>query len=108
MEEEIPTGLYLLRMIPKQSLHRKFPKIKFYRFFLAAIVRLLMGYLFLTNTFLVVVQAEEVLDIFYDVLALQFLQQLDDISFALAKIDVFGKHLKIVSLNTEIFQSRIQ
>mmetsp|Transcript_11949 Transcript_11949/g.25217 ORF Transcript_11949/g.25217 Transcript_11949/m.25217 type:complete len:574 (+) Transcript_11949:205-1926(+) len=97
MEEEIPTGLYLLRMIPKQSLHRKFPKIKFYRFFLAAIVRLLMGYLFLTNTFLVVVQAEEVLDIFYDVLALQFLQQLDDISFALAKIDVFGKHLKIAS-----------
>ncbi|KAL7473437.1 hypothetical protein ACHAXS_014063 [Conticribra weissflogii] len=78
MEEEIPTSLYLLRMIPKQSLHKKFPNIKFYRFFLAAMVRLLMGYLFLTNTFLVVVQAEEVLDIFYDVLALQFLQQLGE------------------------------
>lgn len=75
-----------------------------------------------------VVQATAVLDIFYDVLAIQFLQQLDDISFNLAKvrtetmvcniyqpidlsslivdlifssaqIDVFGRHLKHAALS---------
>ena len=73
MEEEIPTGLYLLRLITKKSLHNTFPRMKFSRFVAAAIVRLVMGYLFLFNTFCVVVQATAVLDIFFDVLALQFL-----------------------------------
>ena len=40
-----------------------------------------MGYLFLVNVLLVLVHAEDVLTIFYDVLALQFVQQLDDIGF---------------------------
>jgi len=39
-------------------------------------------------------QASGVIDIFYDVLALQFVQQLDDIAFSLAKMDVFGKGLR--------------
>ncbi|KAL7535670.1 hypothetical protein ACHAXR_006658 [Thalassiosira sp. AJA248-18] len=124
MEEEIPTGLYLLRMISKESLNNKFPTILFVKFVLAAIVRLVMvsticelliicakrmplihsssnfkGYLFLFNTFVVVAQATAVLDIFYDVLALQFLQQLDDIAFNLSKIDVFGKRLKYAALS---------
>ncbi|KAL9179249.1 hypothetical protein ACHAXT_008539 [Thalassiosira profunda] len=43
MEEEIPTGLYLLRMISKESLHLKYPKLQFWRFVLSAIVRLIMG-----------------------------------------------------------------
>ena len=60
--------------------------MKFGRFVAAAFVRLVMGYLFLFNTFCVVVQATAVLDIFFDVLALQFLQQLDDISFNLSCI----------------------
>ncbi len=50
MEEEIPMGLYLLRMITKESLEKAFPRIKFGKFLLAAIVRLVMGYLFLFNT----------------------------------------------------------
>ncbi len=50
-------------------------------------------------SFCVVVQATAVLDIFYDVLALQFLQQLDDISFNLAKIDVFGQRLKHAAIS---------
>ena len=99
MEEEIPTGLYLLRLITKESLHKIFPKMKFGRFVAAAFVRLVMGYLFLFNTFCVVVQATAVLDIFFDVLALQFLQQLDDISFNLSKIDVMGKRLKRAALS---------
>lgn len=44
--------------------------------------------------FLVVAQGTGVLDIFYDVLALQFLQVIHDIAFRLAKLSTFGKRLK--------------
>ena len=69
MEEELPTGFYLLRMITKKSLHEKYPRIMYYKFTFSALVRIGMGYLFLFNTFLVVIQATGVLEIFYDVLA---------------------------------------
>lgn len=52
--------------------------------------------------FLVVAQGTGVLDIFYDVLALQFLQVLDDIAFRLAKLSTFGKRLKWAT-NKKIF-----
>mmetsp|Transcript_688 Transcript_688/g.1137 ORF Transcript_688/g.1137 Transcript_688/m.1137 type:complete len:644 (-) Transcript_688:26-1957(-) len=94
MEEEIPSALFMLRQIPKSSLIQTTPQINYGKFVFAAIVRLMMGYAFLINMFLVVVQAKTVLDIFYDVIALQFIQQLDDICFALAKMDVFGKRMK--------------
>lgn len=94
MEEEIPSTLYMLRQIPRTSLVKTTPHIKYGKFVFAAVVRLLMGYGFLVNMFLVVVQAKYVLDIFYDVIALQFIQQLDDICFTLAKMDVFGKRMK--------------
>jgi len=42
----------------------------------------------------VLIQANEVIAIFYDVLALQFVQQLDHISFSLAKIDVLENRLR--------------
>ena len=46
------------------------------------------------NMFLVVAQGSGVLDIFYDCLALQFLQILDNIAFSIAKMGTFGKRLK--------------
>ena len=46
------------------------------------------------NMFLVVAQGDEVLGIFYDCLALQFLQILDNMAFSVAKMGVFGRHLK--------------
>ena len=46
------------------------------------------------NMFLVVAQGDEVLGIFYDCLALQFLQILDNMAFGVAKMGVFGRHLK--------------
>ena len=94
MEEEIPAALFLLRQVPKSSLRQTTPKLNYSRFVFTAIVRLLMGYAFLINMFLVVIQAKAVLDIFYDVIAIQFVQQLDDICFDLAKKDVFGKRMK--------------
>ena len=57
-----------------------------------------MGYLFLTNVVLILVQAENVLEIFYDVLALQFLQQLDDIAFTISKMEVLGKRLYLATV----------
>lgn len=98
MEEEIPQALFLLRHISKKSLLTEFPGFRFWRFILSAFIRLVMGYMFLINTFCVVAQADTVLGIFYDVLALQFLQQLDDITFQLAKMDVLGARLKHAAL----------
>ena len=97
MEEEIPESLYLLRMISEKTLRNKAPNLKFGKFVFCACVRITMGYLFYFNMFIVVAQATAVIDIFFDVLALQFLQQVDDIAFKLAKWDVFGKRLKRAS-----------
>lgn len=97
MEEEIPESLYLLRMITEKTLHQREPDLKYGKFIFCAVLRFIMGYLFYLNMFTVVVQATAVIDIFFDVLALQFLQQLDDIAFNLAKMDVFGKRIKRAS-----------
>ena len=86
MEEEIPTGLYLLRRISKPYLESKFPEVQYPRFVMSSILRITIGYLFLLNVILVLIQADVVIEIFYDVLALQFIQQL-------------GKH----ELGTELF-----
>jgi hypothetical protein len=94
MEEEIPTALFLLRRIPKQYFKSKFPELKYEKFVCSCLLRIFTGYLFLLNVLLILVQASGVLDIFYDVLALQFLQQLDDIAFSLARMSVLSKTMK--------------
>lgn len=120
MEEEIPTGIYLLRRIRKSSL--KAANINYMKFVGSSVVRILLGYTFLVNVFFVIAQGDRVLQIFYDMLALSkscgktlllvqskwcflrflfspslcvdFVEMLDDISFLLATMDVFGKRLK--------------
>jgi hypothetical protein len=77
MEEEIPTALYLLRRIPKTYFKSKLPGLSYEKFVCSCLFRIISGYLFLVNVLLILVRATEVLEIFYDVLALQFLQQLD-------------------------------
>lgn len=61
MEEEIPTGLYQLRMISKSALHKKFPAINFKKFLFSTLVRLVIGYIYIFNMFLVIAQASGVL-----------------------------------------------
>ena len=97
MEEEIPEALYLLNMISERSLHQNEPNLLYSKFVATAFLRVCFGYFFILNMFVVVVQATGVIDIFFDVLALQFLQQVDGIAFRLAKMDVFGKHIKRAS-----------
>ena len=103
MEEEIPTALYLLRRIPQQYFNSKFPDLVYSKFVCSCVIRILSGYLFLLNVLLILVQSSGVLDIFYDVLALQFLQQLDDIAFSLARMSVLSKRMKDAT-NRKYFQ----
>ena len=98
MEAEIPTGLYLLRRISKPYLKRVFPEISYSRFVLSNVLRILMGYLFLVNVVIILIQANEVLAIFYDVLALQFIQDLDDIAFELSKMRVLGRRMQAATM----------
>jgi len=84
MEEEIPTGIVLLRTISYDSFHAKFPNRSYKKFVAAALLRIFLGYAFLVNVYIILAQATGVLEIFYDVLALQFIQQLDDIGFNIA------------------------
>ena len=91
---EIPTGLAQMRLITIESLHKVCPFASYKKFCACNVFRVLMGYLFLVNVLLVLIQAEDVLTIFYDVLALQFVQQLDDIGFRLARLDVFGRRMQ--------------
>jgi hypothetical protein len=94
MEEEIPTALYLLRRIPKKYFNAKFPELKYSKFVFSCALRIVSGYLFLLNVLLILVLSSGVLEIFYDVLALQFLQQLDDIAFNLSRMSVLSKRMK--------------
>jgi hypothetical protein len=83
-----------MRLITFVGLHSVCPKASYKKFLACNVFRILMGYLFLVNVLLVLIQAEDVLTIFYDVLALQFVQQLDDIGFRLARLDVFGRRMQ--------------
>jgi len=63
--------------------------------------------MFLYNVVLVLARATGVIEIFYDVLAIQFVQQLDDIAFALAKKDVLGKEMQR-ACTAKCFQTEFQ
>lgn len=55
------------------------------RIVLPSLLRLSIGYLFLVTLFVAVVQSSSVLNMFFDVLALEFVENIDDVIFALAK-----------------------
>ncbi|KAL7549674.1 LOW QUALITY PROTEIN: hypothetical protein ACHAWF_012944, partial [Thalassiosira exigua] len=94
MEEEIPTGLFLLKRISKPYLKSKFPEISYPKFVCSSLVRITSGYLFLINVLVVLMQADGVITIFYDCLALQFIQKLDCIGFSVSRMEVLGKRLE--------------
>jgi hypothetical protein len=61
-------------------------------------VRITIGYMFLLNVIVFIIKASEVIEMFYNLLALQFIQELDDIGFKLCKMDVLGKRLQRATL----------
>ncbi|KAL7519551.1 hypothetical protein ACHAWX_004352 [Stephanocyclus meneghinianus] len=98
MEEEIPQGLILLRAISRNSFHETYPELSFTRFVFSCILRLLMGNLFLLNLFVTIVQADDVITIFFDILALEFVQHLDDVAFELGRRDMLGRSLHLATI----------
>ena len=76
MEEEIPTGLYLLKRISRQRFISTFPELNYHQFVFSNVLRIVMGYLFLINVLLILMIADDVMIIFFDFIALQFIQQL--------------------------------
>jgi len=81
--------------------------MKFWKFVFSAMVRLMLGYAFLFNMFIIIVQSDAVIDIFYDLLALQFVEQLDDIAFQLCKKEAFGDRLSRAG-NKKCFHAEFQ
>ena len=93
MEEEVPTALILLRSISQRSFKETYPELSYTRFAISCVLRLILGYFFLVNLLITTIQASDVITIFFDILALQFVQQLDDVAFELGRKDILGRHL---------------
>lgn len=95
MEEETPTGILFLRTLSRKSFEgTNLPPHAYTRFVTVCLFRMVMGYLFLFNLFITLVQAESVITIFFDVLALEFVQKLDDNAFILSQKDILGVRLR--------------
>ena len=76
IEEEIPIGLYLLKRMPCQYFNSIFPELDYRQFVFANVLRIAMGYLFLVNVLVILIKDSDVIQIFFDFIALQFIQQL--------------------------------
>ena len=64
------------------------------RVIFSSMLRLVIGYMFLLSLFVNVVQATDVLSVFYDVLALQFVESMDDVAYALGSRGFFGESIR--------------
>ena len=95
MEDEIPQGLQLIANAAGHKLYLNGQQQKEVRMrvFISSVFRLAVGYLFLSALFMQIAQNRDVIEIFYDVLALEFVENIDDTTFALAKRGFFGRRL---------------
>lgn len=85
LADEIPQGLQLIANGAGHSLMLDGQKEVRKRVLISSIFRLAVGYLFLSSLFMNIVQNDEVIEIFYDVLALEFVENIDDTTFALGE-----------------------
>eukprot|EP00577_Skeletonema_sp_RCC1716_P005244 CAMPEP_0113387154 /NCGR_PEP_ID=MMETSP0013_2-20120614/8386_1 /TAXON_ID=2843 ORGANISM="Skeletonema costatum, Strain 1716" /NCGR_SAMPLE_ID=MMETSP0013_2 /ASSEMBLY_ACC=CAM_ASM_000158 /LENGTH=769 /DNA_ID=CAMNT_0000270033 /DNA_START=12 /DNA_END=2318 /DNA_ORIENTATION=+ /assembly_acc=CAM_ASM_000158 len=102
MEEEVPLGLEIIGKCVEQHMSggHDFNTSKIV---CSCILRVAVGYMFLACLFLTVIQADDVLEIFFDVLALQFVENIDDVVFALCKRGFFGRKLRQASNKEHAF-----
>jgi len=91
MEDEIPQGLQLIANGAGHALLLNGQRDVHRRVILSSMFRLLVGYLFLSSLFLAIAQSTDVIQIFYDVLALEFVENIDDTAYALGKRGFFGR-----------------
>ena len=96
MDDEIPTGLELIGKALEQKKEGDdvFPQSKI---IFSSILRISIGMIFLTSLFFVVVQEDNVLDILFDVVALEFIESIDDIIFGLCRRGFFSRQLRVAA-----------
>jgi len=97
MEDEIPQGLQHIANSAGRTVLLNGEKAVQKRLMISSLFRLIVGYLFLSSLFINIAQNDDVINIFYDVLALEFVQKIDDTAFALAKRGFFGKNMLIAT-----------
>jgi hypothetical protein len=95
-DDEIPTGLELIGKALEQKSEgdNVFPRNKI---FFSSILRISIGAMFLTCLFFVVIQESNVLDIFFDMVALEFVESIDDVIFNLCRRGFFSRRMKVAA-----------
>ena len=96
--DEIPQGLQLIANAAGHTLLLNGQQEVRKRVLVSSILRLVVGYLFLSSLFLNIAQNSDVIAIFYDVLALEFVENIDDTTFALGKYSSFSWFLILILL----------
>ena len=91
--DEVPQGLQLIANGVGHTLLLNDGKEVQKRVMISSIFRLVVGYLFLSSLFINIAQNDDVLSIFYDVLALEFVESIDDTAFALGKYISISVHI---------------
>lgn len=95
MEDEIPQGLELIASGFAHNFSLDDGSTLIYkRVIFSSVLRLVIGYMFLLSLFINVVQNSDVISVFYDILALQFVESLDDVAYALGKRGFFGETIR--------------
>merc|ERR1712176_532388 len=100
MEDEVPQALQLIANGARHVLLLNGKKRVHKRVIVTSILRLVVGYLFLASLFVNIAQNSDAIGIFYDVLALEFVEKIDDTAYVLAKRGFFGRTL-LLATNAE-------
>lgn len=70
----------------------------------SSILRISIGVLFLACLFMTVVQEDNVLEIFFDMIALEFIESIDDVIFELCRRGFFSRRLKVAANQKNVIQ----
>lgn len=89
-ETEVPQALELIGKAFQQKASTK-EWISFKRILFCSCMRFMIGYTFLCSVFVVIVQVTDVLSMFMNILALSFVESIDDIVYELAKRGFLGR-----------------
>jgi len=84
LNRDVTNSFYMFQVAYNDDIRNILPSAKKWKFVLANALRFIEGLLSLLVTFLLIVATTDVLDIFFNFTALQFVSELDDIGFYIA------------------------
>ena len=96
-EQEIPTALEIIGKGMEQVSSTASEGISMGRIMFSSSLRMLIGMFFFSTMFCCVIQSTSVLGIFFNVLALAFVENIDDAIFALSRRGFFGRPLMMAT-----------